>query len=323
MSDILLPALRSDDSLGFLAALGTLELLASVEGLGARLGWEGLGGGAVLEVDLPDTEAVAERLRSIALRLQAERRLVPADAALVQARRSEAERRARKAEGIEEKNDPMRGTPAMVRDRLRAAAALERHGDRATARWAAGLITMLGVDRAGTALMTPLYAPAGQQVLAQLLGKYLAQAAQPGMLAEALIAWRRRPDSGANLDYRELRDGAFSARGEPENAAVPGATWLALMAVPLFRQTGDGRRGEAVGWRRDSRAARPRTLVWPVWTTPRSVEATEVLLAHPDVCAPHDPVRLRALGVVAVCEASRENLGNADGPLRAARVVWS
>lgn len=332
MSDIALTALHSDDSLGVLAALGILELLSTTEGIDARLGWDGLGGAAVLRVDLPDAAAVAERLRSVALRLQADGRLVPADPSLTPPRWTTAERRARKATGIDEMNDPMRGSPAIIRDRLRDVARLEHAGDAATARWAVGLLTMLGVDRAGSALMTPLYAPAGQQVLGQILGHYLAKAAEPGMLEEALVAWRRRPDSGANLDYRDLRDGAFNARGVADNAAVPGATWLALMSIPLFRQSGDGVRGEALSWQRVGRAVRPRKFVWPVWAEPRSLHGVEALLSHPairsivDTQRDHrgtsEPARLRGLGVVAVCSASRRPLGKADGPLQATQVEW-
>lgn len=336
MTDIALPALHSDDSLGFLAALGVMELLSNVEGLEVGLGWRGLGGEAVLRSTLDDADAVADRLRDVALRMRDEGKLVPASRSLIPPRLTPAERRARKAAGIDEKNDPLRGTPAMVADRLKAAAVLERDGDRASARWMAGLLTMLAVDRVGTGLMTPLYAPAGQQVLSQLLGDYLAKASEPGLLQEALVGWRRRPDSGANLDYRDLRDGAWSPRGEPENAAVPGAAWLALMAIPLFRQIGTGRRGEVVGWHRDRRAVRARTLVWPVWSAPMSLTAIEVLLAHPDVrgaagleTTTVQPQRrsdhgrlLAALGVEAVCTASRSPLGNADGPLRSTQVVW-
>ena len=337
MTRISLPALRSDDSLGYLAALGVLETLASVEGHDARLGWDGLGGSAVLVVDLADPDAVADQLRSVALRMRAQGRLVPADAALVESRRTQAERRARKEEGIEEKNDPMRGSPAVVRDRLLAVAALEREGDSQTARWAAGLLTMLAVDRQGTSLLTPLYAPVGQQVLSQLLGAYLDWATQEGVLREALVGWRRRPDSGANLDHRALRDGAWSARGGAENTAVPGATWLALMATPLFRQVGNGKSGEAVGWHRDRRSVRPRRLIWPVWTEPRNLPGVEVLLAHREVTRMAEAVLaqrrgakaavpkssgLKALGVVALCSAARTPLGNADGPLRSTEVLW-
>lgn len=325
MNTVALPALRSDDALGFLAALGVLELLTTVEGLDVRLAWEGVGGEARLWVDLPDADAaaVAERLRSIAARLRSEGRLAPADASLVLARVSQTERSARKAAGIEEKNDPMKAPPGVMRDRLLNVADLERGGDRATARWAAGLMTMLAVDRAGMALLTPLYAPVGQQVLAQLLGLYLMQASEGDAMYEALVAWRRRPDAGANLDHRALRDGAWTARGDADNAAVPGATWLALMATPLFRQVGNGRRGEAVGWRRPPRSVRPRQLVWPVWTQPRSLAAVEALLSHPEVRteAPAGAA-LSALGVVALCSASRVPLGNADGPLQAAQVFW-
>lgn len=336
MNEICLPALRSDDSLGFLAALGMMELLTNVEGLGVALSWQGLGGKAVLHSDFPDAVAVAEVLRLIAVRLHDEGRLVPAHSSLIPPRTSSADRKVRKVAGIEEKNDPMRATPALAADRLRSVAVLEHAGDRASARWMAGLLTMLAVDREGTGLMTPLYAPAGQQVLSQILGHYLCEAAKPMLLQEALVGWRRLPDSGANLDYRDLRDGAWSPRGKPENTAVPGATWLALMAIPLFRQIGNGRRGSAVGWYRDRSAVRPRSLVWPVWSGKRSLAAIEVLIAHPDVlrAAGLDSAqvsrwtgrdtgqRLKALGVDAVCVATRRSLTNGDGPLGPTRVAW-
>ncbi|MGH9102546.1 MAG: type I-G CRISPR-associated protein, Cas3-extension family, partial [Acidimicrobiales bacterium] len=173
MTLIPLDALRSDDALGVLAALGTLELLTQAGGLEARLGWDGLGGAALLETDLSDGTSVALRLREVAERIRQAGGLVPASPSLVDRRRSQVEHRARKAEGIEERNDPMRGTREVARDRLLLVAELERDGDGATARWASGLLSMLGVDRAGDAALTPLYAPVGQQVLAQLLEKYL------------------------------------------------------------------------------------------------------------------------------------------------------
>lgn len=343
-TSMVLPALRSDDPVGVLAALGALEVLSRQECLDVRLGWDALGGAAVLEVDLADVDAVAERLRHVAVGLCESGRAVPCDGdgVLIPARFTPAERSARKAAGIEEKNDPMRASQAVVRDRLRTVAGLERSGDTATPRWASALVTMLGLDRDRNCALTPLYAPAGQQVLGQLFEKYAAMAAEPGSLLDALVAWRRVPDGGANLDYRDLRDAVVSARGDPENATVPGAIWLALMAVPMFRQVGDGHHGEAVGWMPDRRHGRPRTLVWPVWSEPRSPEAVEVLFAHPDVrkaaaglsVTRDEPLglggrrrdqtdrRLGALGVVAVCRAGRAPLGNADGPLRAARVVW-
>ncbi|HLG67311.1 MAG TPA: hypothetical protein VKV36_05495 [Acidimicrobiales bacterium] len=336
MTTVTLEALRSDDYLGFLAAMGAFELLTG-NGLDARLGWDGLGGPALLDTQLADVDAVAGRLQDVAVKIRAAGALVPASPQLIDQRRSQAERKARKAEGIEERNDPMRARPEIVRDRFRAVAAQERDGDRVTARWAAALFTMLGLDSGGDAVLTPLYAPTGQQVLSQLLEKYLVRAGEDGILMEALVGWRRRSDSGANLDQRDLRDAAWGSRGEPDNASVPGATWLALMAIPWFRQVGNGRRAEAVGWERDRAAVRPKTLLWPVWSGLRSPEAVEVLLSHPAVRAvasaadggrdaarrsAEQSSRLRALGVVAVCKASRASSGNADGPLQATRVVW-
>lgn len=338
MTSVDLPALRSDDPLGFLAALGVIETLVSVRGLEARLGWRGVGGGAHLVVDLADADAVANALVGVAVELHGRGHVVPADGSLIVRRFSPAERKARKAQGIDEKNDPMRGGPAVIRDRLLGVQALERNGDEQTARWAAALLNMLAVDRDGMALLTPLYAPVGQQVLSQLLAHYLGWAIMEGVLREALVAWRRRDDGGANLDHRTLRDGAWSSRGAAENVTIPGATWLALMSIPLFRQVGDGRFGESVGWQRDRRAVRPRRLVWPIWTEPRSLAAIEVLLSHPDVVsAARAPAEhrqggksrarsvssLEALGVTAVCSARRVPLGNADGPLQATEILWS
>lgn len=337
MNQVALPALRSDDALGYLAALGVIELLTNVSGRDVRLGWKGVGEAAILTTDLADAEAVADELLAVALDVQARGALVPADPSLIVRRFTQAERKARKAEGIEEKNDPMRGPPTMVRDRLLAVQALEGEGDEQTARWGVGLLNMLAVDRAGTALLTPLYAPVGQQVLSQLLDGYLRWATKDGVLREALVAWRRREDGGANLDYRALRDGAWSARGGAENVTIPGATWLALMTIPFFRQVGDGRFGDSVGWLRDRRAVRPRRLVWPIWTEPRSHAAVETMLSHPDVIGmakgvldqrrggkAHLPARsnLEALGVTTLCSAGRTPLGNADGPLQATEVLW-
>ena len=158
--------------------------------------------------------------------------------------------------------------------------------------------------------------------------KLAAVAREPGLLREACVLWRRNPrDAGANLDRRAQRDRAVTTTGDPGNAAVTGAEWLALQSVPWFRLGGMRDRPFAWGWAPRGRAGRPRALVWAVWSRTLDPVAIEVLLTHPAVrrAGLGDEVpssRLERLGVLAVLRAERTVLTNSDGPLGPARVMW-
>lgn len=337
MTAVELPALRSNDPLGFLAALGTVELCSTVLAMDVRLSWDGLGGQAVLDAPFADVFDLADRLASVAFEWQGLGHLMPpADALFVPPPRSTAERRERKlASGGTDASplDPMRMLPQDAKRRFAAEQERELAGFSHGARWLAGLVNQVALEPNGDRCeLTPLYARTGQQNLHQLYRDYREKiAARPLLVRAALTSWERiGGDSGANLDSRALRDGAAMGTGKPDNAAVPGATWLALMSVPFFGHVGDNGRPEAVGWRTVRRGGRPRELVWPVWRMPLDRAAIDVLLAHPEVTrvtsiSPDDdvPGRLRVLGVDAVCAAKRSSLGNSDGPLEGARVVWS
>src|SRR5690606_5684000 len=69
--------------------------------------------------------------------------------------------------------------------------------------------------------------------------------------------------------------------GEASTVGVPGATWLAIMALPLFRIGGDGRRVSATLWR--SAPRQPAAMVWPLWRQPLDVQSVVTLLEHPAV----------------------------------------
>lgn len=332
MSEITLPALRSDDPLGFLAVLGIVEVLRSEvavpeEELG--LGWEGVGGPARLEAPFEGLEPLVEALGRAAERMRAEDRPVPArvpDA--IPRPLSDRERQALEAQtGVKQPFDPIRMT------RADSAARFGQLGEDATeadARWLCGLVDQCSTFPGEvTAHVTPLYAPMGRQRMRQIYEtKLAAVVARPALLREACVMWRRDPrDAGANLDRRAQRDGSVTTDGQPGNAAVTGAEWLALQAVPWFRLGGLRDRPTAWGWIPTRSRGRPRALLWPVWRPVLGPNAMEVLLTHPLVrrAGIGSRVRegdLRALGVLAVLRAERAVLTNSDGPLGPPRVVW-
>lgn len=333
MPIIELPALRSDDALGFLAGLGLVEVCTTGLGLDVRLGWDGLGGAGLLVSEFLDTRELATAAHGLVSTWRAESRVaVPSNPTFIRPRLSDAERKERIRElGAKPPNDPMRMDRESARARFSEQRESELAGDRAGARWLAGLVAQLAIVEKGSSIpycdLTPLYAPAGQQTLFQLYEKYAnIVAASPRWVEEALTGWQRSDsDSGANLDYRDARDAAASSSGGSEYAGVPGTTWLALQSVPYFRLIGNGSQGGAVGWR-TRRGSRPRTLHWPVWQPPLSPAAIGVLLDHPAVAVDDsedlDPGCLHALGVTAVLQAQRRSMGNSDGPLQPPRVLW-
>ena len=335
MTDISLPALRSDDPLGFLAALGVVELSSSALNLATRLRWDGLGGEAILEADVENLDDLAGRLAVVAQDLSGSDRLAPAgDTHLIEPPLNDADRKRRaEASGSKGVLDPMRMSREEVLARFAVTQQAELSDDAGTARWTSGLVNQLGQEQNDPRCdLTPLYARTGRQNLHQLYRDYLlAVSGHPSLLREALAGWRRvAGDSGANLDHRALRDAVLATNGKPSNAAVPGATWLALMAVPWFRLSGSGLRPSATGWLSTRPGGRPRALVWPVWRQPLEPEAIEVLLSHPLVGAAarrslesSDASLLAALGVDAVMWAVRRTLGNSDGPLGPGEVRWT
>lgn len=343
MTRLVCPALRSDDTLGFLAALGLLELCGSALHLDARLSWEGLGGAALLDVEVDDIAALADRLHALAVTMAEEGRVTPAPwAQLVPARLSKLERDALKAEPGNETppNDTLRMPAGCAAVHYNAAQAREldpSERDALSARWLVALVSQLASDVKARRI-APVLPTSNQMTSHQQLRAFRdLVVAKPDVLYDALIYWRRLGDepkhkgigAGAYLDSRALRDAVTTGSGETDNAAVPGATWLAMNAIPCFPQVGEARRGRAVGW------APVRgvgfELVWPIWTQALDRAAVRCLLSHPAIPAPKPTVakdhrdltfrgerrlrELRALGIVAICRARRRPLPKSNGVL--------
>jgi hypothetical protein len=259
--------------------------------------------------------------------MAADERVLPCDdPGPVRKALSTAERRARReaADGARVKLDPASLSPREAVEVFERMRAHELDGnDRDSGRWLSALVNQISSSRSsGLRALTPLYSPSGQMTLHQLYRDHLsALHRNKSLIAEALMGWRRHKGTGANLDARALRDAVTSSAGEAENAAVTGASWLALMAVPLFRQA-SGPRPAAIGWETAARGG--ACLRWPIWTKPLDRAAVEVLLGHPAVAATRVDAQarrrkpetaLRVLGVEAVCRSRRRALDNSAGAL--------
>lgn len=330
MARLELPALRANDSLGVLAALGLLELCTSGLKVDARLGWSGPAGVAVVSVPFADILELADALASYATELSRIGRLTPAaDPGLITPPLGP---RARKQLDDAGALDPMKLPADGAVRRFQALQDREVNGSGSVdAGWLTALVGQLSLAKrdAPERRLTPLYSPSGQMTMHQLFRDALGEVVtRPAVLAEALSGWRRVKGTGANLDSRALIDAADAARGEAANRHVPGATWLALQSVPWFTQVGDGVTGEAVGWRYPSGGARLR---YPVWRPLLGLAAVRVVLSHPAVrwrptaqpaAARSVAEQRRALGVCALYEASRRALRKSAGPLLPPELLW-
>jgi CRISPR-associated endonuclease/helicase Cas3 len=182
--------------------------------------------------------------------------------------------------------------------------------------WLSALVTDLAVDQEGRAALTPYNAPSGQQSLWTYFEKPLAAVrSEPSRLREALTGWRRIDKfTGEYLDHRVLCSAAEHPLGRSTEAGVPGATWLAIQALPLLRLTGDGRNPQSTLWHRIGQRT---MMIWPLWQSPLDEHAVRVLIEHP-LLRPNATARngqrpepqvsrrkLAPLGVFEVCGAER------------------
>jgi hypothetical protein len=254
------------DPLGFLAALGVLRLLSEELSEEVRLSFSDRSATALLHGPVVSLDEVTDLLRTVAGR-------TPADGVCPDATVTFPLKAGKGS-------DPMRVPRAELRALHRQfPGTVER-------RWLSVLLTDLAVDKDGRVLQTPFTAPSGKQNLRTFFEKTTAAVrSSPERFTEALTGWRRVSGfTGEYLDHRVLQSTADHPGGEKgQEAGVPGATWLAIMALPLFRLTGDGRGSVAATlWRRVPGRRQP-AMVWPLWRQPLDLDAVRVLLEHPGV----------------------------------------
>ncbi|MFF9785134.1 type I-G CRISPR-associated protein, Cas3-extension family [Streptomyces nigrescens] len=320
-----LPALRGDSALGFLAALGVLELTALTLDRTPRLSWHGPTGPAILHTHQPFThESLAGLLQTHVPEKPADEPLPAAPGILSLSRH--------KADGAATPNEPLRMPIALALQRLREHTNAERLSHSPGARWFTALVNQLNLGPATSGSQpgpietlytktTPLFSPSGQMTLANNWAKAAEHCRHdPTHLLASLTSWRRvEKYAGANLDFGSTGDAHMSSHGKAAQQGVPGATWLALHAFAAFRLTGTARHGRATGWERTPTGP---ALTWPTWHPPLTPTAITTLLEHPLLRAPNpEPAKLSNLGVTARYIAARSRLSNSYGPLQPATLV--
>jgi hypothetical protein len=295
MTRVEMPALDGRSSLGFLAALGLLRVLhtAGVSPLG--LSFSRASRAAEVYSPLSSVDEVADKLYGLVTE-DPDAAVVGADPRFpIPAGRG---------------SDPMRRPRDAFRELLDEIRAID---DSAASDWLPCLFTDLAIDAQGRADLTPFCAPSGKQNLRTFFEKPLSAVRNnPALVREALTMWRRVDGfTGEYLDHHVLNSAADDPRGQAgAEHGVPGATWLATMAVPLLRIAGDGRRIEATLW---YRVGRRHVMVWPLWYEPLDLQAVKVMIEHPCLAPFGDRPAVRsaawaALKIFAVYGAERQRI---------------
>lgn len=328
--ELQLPALRSDNPLGFLAALGVLNLTTALLDHPPRLSWHGPAAPAVLHTHTPVTHTTLADLLTTQLppkanKSEPEPEPLPQAPGLLSIKRSDG--------------GPLDGLRMPIRDalaRLRTYADAERIETTATARWFTALVNQLATEspsQDGAAKTkrtdaprytrtTPLFGRSGQMTLAGTWTDSIkAIQGNPGQILTALTGWQRVEGfTSANLDPNDLGDAHMVTTAKPARQGVPGATWLALHGLLTTRLTGDGRRDQTTSW---YNTAGETGLIWPAWQPALTTTATTVLLEHPLLRTTRpDPTKLRNLGVTAIYTSTRARTSKGFGPLQQSKTIY-
>lgn len=308
-----LPGLVGDQPLGFLAAIGLLSQLGTCRPL---LSWDPQDRHAILHSDTYTSVAdVVDRLIA-RLKLVGHHQAIPGlDGFPVSRKRGEP--------------DPLLITP-------REFSGIERQAGSAV-HWLKATVTDRATDARGFCAVNPLIALRGRQTVGSFWYYPMREVRQDTerLLTEALTGWRRVEGSeGWLLDHRATYSDDPGLRGPGGSMAVPGATWLATLAVDFFRYTwisSQINRGPRLprGWFETD--GRP-VFVWPLWTLPiddnnmggvwnagfgygrwqpdsTADGSLHVTLEASGTSAPNSMDHTVDLGVFAMCAASRTSGG--------------
>jgi hypothetical protein len=318
MHQLQLPALLADSPLGFLAAVGTLELTTRTLDSGCRLSWSGPHQPALLHTRSPLTLGdLADHLQQ-QLPHDPETEPFPLAPGILTRDRDPTPG---------SPNEPLRMTLPAAHQQLRQYAQAERDTDAPHARWFAALVNQLHTSEKNGrhyTTATPLFAPSGRMTLGQSWTDAAKRCREdPQQLHDALTSWLLRAPgfAGASLDHHSASPAHLQADGIATQNGLPGVTWLALHAFAHYRLTGNGRRRRTTGWTSTTQGL---TFTWPVWQPPLTSGAVTTILEHPLIhrATPAHATQLTNLGVTAIYTTRRTRLSNSDGALATAQPLW-
>ena len=264
MTTLPLPALDGRTPLGFLTALGVLRLISEYTDHQPRLAWSRQTATAELHDAHTSVDDLVTDLTAVVA-------AIPADGVLP---------------GVDAQFPPPGEAPDRIRlprDMFTPYAGLVANRDgEAGERWLSSLVTDLSVDDKLRTDITLFAAPSGKQSMRTMLEKPLEIVRKsPGVLREALVAWRRYPGvTGEYLDHRVIHDAVDAANGKSAERGVPGATWLALMSYPLLRTIAVNGEPVTTCWQDLGRRG-GRRMIYPLWSQPLDTAGVQALLSHP------------------------------------------
>ncbi len=271
-STVEMPALIGTDPMGFLAALGVLRLVTTELGWPATLCWpNGPRNGAVLG-GCPaghTVDDVVDAMVCIADETKAAGRLIPGVDGFPPAKETSAG------------SDPVKE----LTFRERSGLGLTSH-DRSPSfgDWLVASVALAARDEldARDRLTAAFVRPTGQVTFDRSLSGGL-EGITRDRVREAVVEWVRVDGvTGNYFDQRAVRDEFVGShmKGSMKNAGVPGASWLALMALPYLPvRTPLSGKAVTVGFQRVR--GKPTRMVWPVWSVALNSSGVAVLLDHP------------------------------------------
>ncbi len=306
MNTIRLPALRADQIVGFLAALGVLRLTTDVLDDPAKLSWpDGGRDGAVLRSRrFADLGELSTALYGVAHDLRTTGRLVPGVDGLPLVR-SDA--------------DPMNSLSFDDGRGLATSYQLDPVGSE----WLASMVGLASPGEDGRLKRSRWWAVGpGPVTIAGTLTKALEPIVGVADIASALTSWRRHDWVGGYLDNAADvgKERIAGTRKRDEfKAAVVGGTWLALLATGWFPERAIGETAtETVGWGVSGRRA---VFGYPVWREALDASAVRVMLDHPAVSR-RDGFALRGMSVAELWECVRLRSGNNNVSVTHPHQVW-
>lgn len=279
-----LPALEAANPLGFLAALGTLDVLERAD-RAASLRWTDelvphavVGGAGDVDELIGLVDADRDGWRTSVLLDWPQGR--PLD-------------------DLKPDADELR----------RWAEAVFAEGEVAEAELFCSLVAEGAVDGSGKTKPTHLHFTAGQQRFLSMV-RELADQVGVAELQEALLGPWRHASRLPSLSWDSRGDRVFALRGfdpsKDKRLGIPGADWLAFLGLRFFPVTNvrSSLRTTACdpGWRRGA-------FRWPAWSVPLGASVVRSLLSDPELVSDRaadrrlEADRLRARGVIRVFEA--------------------
>lgn len=308
MNEIELPALRGDRIVGYLAALGVLQLVCDqLDDRSATLSWPrgGRRGAMLCTSAAGDPVGLADALFGVVTAMRARGRLIP------------------DVDGLPlrgEKSDPMN---SLSFDDGRGLALTHQRDNRAS-EWLASMVNLSAPGGGGQTVRSRWWAVGpGPVTIAGSLSKSIEIVESDAALLSALSEWRRHDwvggylDVGADTGKERI---AGTRKRDETKAAVIGATWLALLATRWFTERAVRHdRSETVGWRVIERRS---TFRYPVWPMSLDATAVRVLLDHPLVHSDRRMSELTPLGVTEVWQATRLRAGKNNTAVTHPTQVW-